>query len=147
MRRTLAAALAATIVGVALTPAVAAPLPMTTGLHPEATVDMVQYRRTYRTDRFGRPVVVERYSDPYDYDRRAYRRDRGGAAVAAGIAGLAAGALIGGAIASQQAQAQPGVALGDPNYIAYCSQRYRSFDPASGTFLAYDGQRYVCQYP
>jgi len=27
---------------------------------------------------------------------------------------------------------------------AYCSQRYRSFEPATGTFLAYDGNRYYC---
>lgn len=27
---------------------------------------------------------------------------------------------------------------------AYCSARYRSFDPSSGTFLAYDGNRYTC---
>lgn len=28
--------------------------------------------------------------------------------------------------------------------VAYCRQRYRSYDPASGTFLGYDGQRYPC---
>jgi hypothetical protein len=27
---------------------------------------------------------------------------------------------------------------------AYCAQRYRSYDPASGTFLGYDGQRHPC---
>jgi len=27
---------------------------------------------------------------------------------------------------------------------AYCSTRYRTFDPNSGTFLAYDGNRYAC---
>lgn len=26
-----------------------------------------------------------------------------------------------------------------------CAQRYRSFDPASGTFLGYDGKRHACQ--
>jgi hypothetical protein len=26
----------------------------------------------------------------------------------------------------------------------YCAQRYRSYDPASGTFLGYDGQRHPC---
>ena len=26
----------------------------------------------------------------------------------------------------------------------YCAQRYRSYDPASGTYLGYDGQRYPC---
>jgi hypothetical protein len=36
-----------------------------------------------------------------------------------------------------------------PQYSAeayrYCVARYRSFDPASGTFLAYDGNRYDCR--
>jgi hypothetical protein len=26
-----------------------------------------------------------------------------------------------------------------------CAQRYRSYDPASGTFLGYDGARHMCQ--
>jgi BA14K-like protein len=26
-----------------------------------------------------------------------------------------------------------------------CAQRYRSYDPASGTFLGYDGVRHTCQ--
>jgi len=28
--------------------------------------------------------------------------------------------------------------------ISYCMQRFRSFDPASGTYLGYDGQRHPC---
>jgi len=28
---------------------------------------------------------------------------------------------------------------------SYCAQRYRSFDPASGTYLGYDGLRHPCQ--
>lgn len=31
-----------------------------------------------------------------------------------------------------------------PN-AAYCAQRYKSYDPNSGTFLGYDGQRHPCQ--
>ena len=31
---------------------------------------------------------------------------------------------------------------GDP--AAYCAQRYRSYDPASGTYLGYDGLRHPC---
>ena len=30
------------------------------------------------------------------------------------------------------------------NDDAYCSQRFRSYDPASGTYLGYDGQRHPC---
>ncbi len=31
---------------------------------------------------------------------------------------------------------------GQPNWIAYCSRKYRSFDPRTGTFLGYDGLRH-----
>ena len=30
------------------------------------------------------------------------------------------------------------------DWLAYCSAKYRSFDPGSGTFLANDGNRYYC---
>ena len=36
-----------------------------------------------------------------------------------------------------------GYAVGGRN-DAYCAQRYRSYDPASGTFLGYDGVRHPC---
>ena len=93
-----------------------------------------QYRR-YGGGGFGRG------------DGRGYRRGygRGGGAAAGVIGGLAAGALIGGAIASQGAQAQPLPRTQDPDYIAYCSRKYRSFDPIDGTFLANDGNRYPCE--
>jgi hypothetical protein len=29
--------------------------------------------------------------------------------------------------------------------VNYCAQRYRSYDPASGTYLGNDGQRHPCQ--
>jgi hypothetical protein len=28
--------------------------------------------------------------------------------------------------------------------VAYCAQRFKSYDPASGTYLGYDGQRHPC---
>jgi hypothetical protein len=41
--------------------------------------------------------------------------------------------------------------VGDPGYVvsssvdpAYCAQRYKSYDPASGTYLGYDGLRHPC---
>jgi hypothetical protein len=91
--------------------------------------------------------------------RRGYRRGWGGGA-GLGI-GLAAGALIGGAIAAGSAPyygpgyyggpayyPAPAPVYGGPAYggdaVAYCMQRYRSYDPASGTYLNYDGNRYPC---
>jgi hypothetical protein len=73
--------------------------------------------------------------------------NQGGYGVGAGVAALAAGALIGGAIASQN-QAYYGSA-GPATYdaggsVAYCEQTYRSYDPASGTYLGFDGFRHPC---
>jgi hypothetical protein len=86
-------------------------------------------------------------------------RDRGGR----WWPGVAAGAAIGGAIAAGDAYAY----YGGPDYydysddygydgvaavpvpvggdsVAYCEQRYRSYDPASGTYLGFDGLRHPC---
>jgi len=92
-----------------------------------------------------------------------HRRFYPGAAVAGAVIG---GAVIGGAYGDSYAyyggpdyydsgdtyydngngyDAGPEVAVvqggGDPGY---CAQRYKSYDPASGTFLGYDGQRHPC---
>ena len=74
------------------------------------------------------------------------------------IGGIAAGALIGGAIANaNRPYYAPGyyapppayyapppayVAPGDP--VAYCMQRYRSYRPETGTFIGYDGIERPC---
>jgi len=85
--------------------------------------------------------------------RRGYRRGWGGGGAGLGI-GLAAGALIGGAIAAGSGPYYGPGYYGGPAYypapayggdaVAYCMQRYRSYDPASGTYLNYDGNRYPC---
>jgi hypothetical protein len=109
------------------------PLPQLDQAYPNESYAQY-YRRGYR---------------PYYRDRYYYRRGNG-SAVAAGVAGLAAGALIAGAIANQ-AQAQPAAppppGTIDPQMAAYCARKYRSYDPATGTFLATNGMRYVCTYP
>jgi hypothetical protein len=56
------------------------------------------------------------YYDPYYYDDGYYGD---GAVVAVG----------------------PG---GGDDSVAYCQQRFKSYDPASGTYLGYDGQRHPC---
>ncbi len=109
-----------------------APLPAAGVAAPDPQVSQVQYRRHYGGYRYGY--------------RGGYRRGYGGygAGVGAGIAGLAAGAIIGGAIANSQAPTYYGAAPGGGDAVAYCAQRYRSYDPASGTYLGYDGVRYAC---
>jgi hypothetical protein len=66
-------------------------------------------------------------------------------------AGFVAGALIGGALAAPYAYGYP--VYNEPAYaevpvegdaVSYCMSRYRSYDPASGTFLGYDGLRHPC---
>jgi hypothetical protein len=37
-----------------------------------------------------------------------------------------------------------GPAYGAGDEIAYCQQRFRSYDPRSGTYLGYDGLRHPC---
>jgi hypothetical protein len=79
---------------------------------------------------------------------------RGGWGWGAPLAGgLIAGALIGGALAAPYYAPgyYPGPVYGVPAYgpppgnaIAYCMQRFRSYDPASGTYLGYDGYRHPC---
>jgi hypothetical protein len=79
-------------------------------------------------------------------------------------AGFAAGALIGGALGAAASGPYYGYGYG-PGYYgydygyapgpvvvegssggaeAYCEQRFRSYDPASGTYLGYDGLRHPC---
>ena len=110
----------------------------------ELNASYAQYRRGYRDGYRGGPRYVERrYYAPrrYGYEPRGYyRRDRSNA-LAAGALGLATGAIIGGAIAQSQAQAAP---VYGGNTASYCAQRYRSYDPASGTYLGYDGLRHPC---
>jgi hypothetical protein len=106
---------------------------------------------------------VTRYSGGYGGGwNSGYRHRRGGGF----IPGAVAGAVIGGALASSYAYyGGPGYyAYGydDPDYyddaavvaavpapvdddaVAYCMQTYQSYDPASGTYLGYDGLRHPC---
>src|ERR1700734_100059 len=85
---------------------------------------------------------------------------RPGDGVGVGAAALATGAIIGGAIATQNqgyypdqnysgyspdyAYEAPPVAYNNGGSVAYCEQTYRSYDPASGSYLGYDGFRHAC---
>lgn len=106
------------LMSVACTPALAAPM-SPASIKQDTQIQQVQYRNWHghRGHRHG-----------------GWRGHHYGSGAAA-LGGLAAGAMIGGAIANSRAQA-------DAN--AYCSQRYRSYDPASGTYLGYDGMRHPC---
>ena len=83
---------------------------------------------------------------PADAQRWRYRHHGGWWGPAAGFA---AGAIIGGALAPRPYYYDPGYAYvegpgPEDGDIAYCQSRYKSYDPASGTYLGYDGQRHPC---
>jgi hypothetical protein len=99
-----------------------------------------------------------------------HHRHDGGDALAAGVVGLAAGMIAGAAIASpppprryyyyddapRRVYYRPAYVYERPVYVGgyepwsrswyrYCSNRYRSFDPQSGTFVGYDGREHFCR--
>lgn len=85
--------------------------------------------------------------------RRHHHRHHGGwGGGGAVLGGLAAGAIIGGALAAQRPYYEPGYAYGPgPGYyagggdaVSYCMSRFKSYDPRSGTYLGYDGYRHPC---
>jgi hypothetical protein len=48
------------------------------------------------------------------------------------------------ALASAPPAASEAYAAMESGNATFCAQRYRSYDPASGTFLGYDGRRHRC---
>lgn len=65
-----------------------------------------------------------------------------GAAIGVGIIGLTLGAIIAGAANDREKQQRIGEY---DRWVSYCSNKYRSFDIRTGTFLGNDGRRHVCQ--
>lgn len=104
---------------------------------PAAAAPMMAAAGAEKLSGSGQPLVdvqYRRWHHRHHHHGWRHRHHHGtGAAV---LGGLAAGAVIGGAIANSQARAN--------DAAAYCAQRYRSYDPASGTYLGYDGNRHPC---
>lgn len=71
-----------------------------------------------------------------------YYYDNTGALIAAGMIGLAAGAIAGAALSQPSAPPPQQVITSDQ--IAACARRYRSYDPRTGTYLGNDGYRHPC---
>lgn len=115
---------------VSLQPAVAAPLSIDRSLAaPAATLQPVQYWRHHHHGwRRGY----------YGYGPGYYGYGYGPGAV---VGGLAAGAIVGSAIAGSAVAGSQTRAAGDDSY---CFRRFKSYDPASGTYLGYDGDRHPC---
>ncbi len=76
------------------------------------------------------------------YRGRAYRGRGWGPGFGAGLLG---GAIIGGILAAPYYGSVPYYGPGyGGNAVSYCMQRFRSYDPGSGTYLGYDGYRHPC---
>lgn len=116
MRGAVAAATLATLLasGVAIGPAAAAP--DETAGHSSRSFRHHFYR--------GQPYGT------WEEDRR-----RDGAYGTTGRLGLAQGLLF---------DTTPMPPAAQEEAEAYCADRYRSYDPSSGTYLGYDGQEHAC---
>jgi hypothetical protein len=90
---------------------------------------------------------------PANIETVRWRGHRGwGPGVGAAVLG---GAIIGGLLAAPNYgygygpyAYEPGPYVYGPGYggnaVAYCMQRFRSYDPGSGSYLGYDGYRHPC---
>ncbi|GLH79393.1 hypothetical protein SSBR45G_43020 [Bradyrhizobium sp. SSBR45G] len=134
LRLVLTAALGALALSAA-TPVAAAPLMPTHPAPAASTADSsARHNVTYRHWRGGHdwhPGLGRRHG--YQYGYRPHHEPKGPAV----LGGLAAGAIISGAIANSRAQAA--------ETEISCAQRFRSYDPRSGTYLGKDGRRHRCR--
>jgi hypothetical protein len=134
--RILAAALVSAAAPCLVVPASAAPLSLSLALRSAVTpsIETVQYRRGWRGGYYRRGGIVG-----------------GGLGFAGAIVG---GAIVGATRPYGYGYYGPGYAYA-PGYVAaspyadgdevgYCQQRFRSYDPASGTYLGFDGLRHSC---
>ncbi|MGJ4899360.1 MULTISPECIES: BA14K family protein [unclassified Bradyrhizobium] len=131
LRKLLTVATIGTMSLAAASPLAAAPLLPNHPAPAAATQNATELQQVqYRHWRGGYGHRHGYYGHRYGGHRHGY------GAGAAALGGLAAGAIIGGAIANSRAEAA--------NAQAYCAQRFRSYDPGSGTYLGNDGLRHSC---
>lgn len=92
-----------------------------------------------------------RYSRNYNghNGHNGYRRNNNGNAVAAGIVGLAAGAIIASEI-SRSRRVNSGFSGGSyepftAEWYRACARKYRSFNPDTGRYVTHGGERRLCR--
>jgi hypothetical protein len=106
------------------------------------------------TAQVARPQAIQAATTVADGVTQVRWRGGYGGAVAGGIV---AGAILGAGIAASRPYNYgpgpyyaPGYYYGPPppveydDAVAYCMQRFKSYDPGSGTYLGYDGYRHPC---
>ena len=141
-RKVAVAAISVAVVTGSMIPAQAMPVPAAPAAKIEVKSDVTEVR--YREYRRG-----------YYRGYRGYRHHRPGYRYHDGfwfpLAAFGAGALIGGAIASQPRYVAPAPAYRapgiNPRHYDWCRARYRSYDAYSNTFQPYSGPRRTCYSP
>lgn len=164
MRKLIFGSLFAATFGTAL--AIVSALPASAQLaRPDSIIDVSDGNNLLTTVQYrGRGVYRGGYRGVYrggyGVYRGGYRGRYYGPGVGIGL-GLMTGAIIGGALAAPYYGSgyygpdyygagyyapAPRVYYGAPvaGGVAYCMRRYKSYDPASGTYLGYDGFRHAC---
>jgi len=98
-------------------------------------------------------IAITAVASPADARRRHRHHHYG-----YGAGGFVAGALLGSALTAPRYYGYYGgspyyygggpyysdVYAASPDSEEYCMQRFRSYDPRSGTYMGYDGQRHPC---
>ncbi|MCC2608740.1 BA14K family protein [Neorhizobium petrolearium] len=157
-RKIAAAGISVAVLAGSLMPAQAMPLPAAPAAVAERSdVTQVQYRdRHDRWERrhWRRDAYRNGYRDGYYNGYRGYRDRRPHHRYYNGywfpLAAFGAGAIIGGAIASQPRYVAPAPSYSgglNPRHYEWCSARYRSYDSYSNTFQPYNGPRQPCYSP
>jgi BA14K-like protein len=159
----LATALMATAAPLLVTPAAAAPISQPLALQSAVAplVETVQYRRGWRGPGLGRAGAgaalaagaiiggVIAASRPYPYGYYGYGGYQADYAYGPGYGygpgpGYAYGPGSGYAYEPGYDRGYVVVAPGGQSDVAYCEQRFRSYDRASGSYLGFDGLRHPC---
>jgi len=142
------AVFSAAVVLTSFVPSQAIQMPGSPQAEKSSDVQNVQYRRYYRPGyrHDYRPGWYGGYRGYPNY-HRGYRRYNG---YWYPLAAFGAGAIIGGAIASQPRYVAPppppqyGVSS---SHVAWCANRYRSYRAYDNTFQPYNGPRQQCYSP
>jgi hypothetical protein len=145
MKRLIASACAALVAASVAVPAAAMPLGNPAGAQANDVVN-VQYREGGRWQR----GYERRGNDHYYNGQRGYREHRRGYRQYNGFwfppAAFIAGAIIGGAINSQQPPVRVVRPAGNA-HVQWCYDRYRSYRASDNTFQPYNGPRQACYSP
>jgi hypothetical protein len=163
-----AASMAVGIVGSAVSSAQAAPMPVVKSDSAGAHIQKAQYRRDNDRDRFDRrrddrrrferrvdrPRFERRGSFGYYNGHRGYREYRRGYRQYNGWwfppAAFVAGAIIGGAIASQLPVAAPPVYAPvrlSAAHVNWCENRWKSYRVSDNSYQPLNGPRLACVSP